>query len=273
MTNWKAFTLASLAALSCGFAPAEAQPKAMSAYAALPPINKEYTTKVLGSLALAERGDASIKHLAWKEAKQEYQQALDLLPDSKPALYGLAKYSQNDGETAKAIEYYRKAIYSTNPADKGFGETNTSRLMEFALLLNKTGQIDEALSVYNHAATALDYQDSDTRNGEPHLKVLLPEIVRERVQADQVRYTPERLQASANTALAYEEMAFGSNKEALSHMQEAVKLYPDSPVTHYYLGEALPSGSPREKAAYKKASELGDGETKAAAKERLKVLR
>ena len=192
MTNWKTFTLASLAALFCGLAPAEAQPKdkSMSAYAALPPLDKEYTTKVLGSIALAERGDASVKRLAWREAKQEYQQALDLLPDSKPALYGLAKCSQNNGETAKAIGYYRKAVYSTNPADKGFGETNTSRLMELALLLNKTGQIDEALSVYNHAASALDYQDSDNHNGEPHLKVLLPEIVRERVQADQVRYTP-----------------------------------------------------------------------------------
>ncbi len=55
----------------------------------------------------------------------------------------------------------------------------------------------------------------------------------------------------------------------MAHMQEAVKLYPDSAVTHYYLGEAFPTRTPEQKAAYQKAAELGDERTVAAAKERL----
>jgi tetratricopeptide (TPR) repeat protein len=84
-----------------------------------------------------------------------------------------------------------------------------------------------------------------------------------------VQYTPEHLQALADTALAHEEKGFGLNKEAIAHMNEAVKLYPDSAVTHYYLGEAFPSRTPEQKAAYQKAAELGDDRTVAAAKERL----
>ena len=297
MTNWKTVTLAGLAALSCGLSPANAEPKHKSspAYAALPPMNREYIKKTFDSFALVDQGDASVKRFAWKEAKQDYQQALDLLPDSKPALYGLAKCSQNDGDIPKAIEYYREAIYSANPAAKGFGETNTSRLMELALLLNKTGQVDEAILVYNHAAFALDYQDSENHNGQPHLKVLFPEIMRERIQADQVRYTPERLQALADALLACKMDGFWSYKEIKAHAQEAARLYPDSAAVQYYVGEAL-SGSyyavidspakdkpaalaayeedkKAETAAYKKAAELGDDRTTAAAKERLGMLR
>jgi Flp pilus assembly protein TadD len=85
-----------------------------------------------------------------------------------------------------------------------------------------------------------------------------------------VRYTPERLQALADTAIAHEELGFGLDKEAVAHMQEAIKLFPDSPVTHFYLGEALSRKDPvAAKAAYRKAAELGDNQTRAVVDERL----
>ena len=138
--------------------------------------------------------------------------------------------------------------------------------MEFAILLSQTGQIEEALAIYYHAAASLNDMD-----GKPHLKVLLPELVEERTLPDQVRYTSEHLQALAETAIAHEEDLFGENKETIAHMQEAVKLYPDSPVTHYYLGEILlTTDRAGAKAAYQKAAELGDDQTQAAVKAELK---
>ncbi len=147
--------------------------------------------------------------------------------------------------------------------------------MNFALLLNQLGQTDEAVFVYNHAVYALDYQGSDDNSGKPTLKVLLPEIVAADPAPDQLQYMSERLQALADTALAHEETGFGSNKEAVAHMQEAVKLFPESPVTNYYLGEiqSRAGGNAEAKAAYQKAAKLGDARTVAAAKERLSDLR
>jgi len=285
------FCLAGL--LCCVLTPTQASPKAdahtsskadahtsskaepSQSFAALPFIDPEEIASTGHSLTLTKEGDGSVQRLDWQDAKQEYQQALDLWPNNLDALYGLAKCSQAAGDMAKAVGYYHQAIYSANPADKGFRETHTNRLMEFALLLNKAGQTTEAMFVYNHAASALDYQDSDMHNGKPYLKVLLPELAAEPTSPEQVQYTPERLQALANTALAHEEAGFGSEKEAYAHTQEAVKLYPDSAVTHYYRGEVIsgPVHSAEAKAEYQKALDLGDDATVAAAKERMSVLR
>ena len=274
MLHWKTICSVCLAApMLYGLASAQAAPKAkpMTPYAALPAPDEEKTNNLYASLALCKQGDASAQRLAWKQAQQEYQQALDLWPENPDALYGLAQCSQIAGDQAKAVVCYRKAVYSDNPADKGFGETHTNRLMEFVLLLNKTGQVAEALFVYNHAAAALDYEGGDVQHGKQNLKVLLPEVVVDRTLGDQVQYTPEHLQALADTALAHEETSFGRDKEALAHTQEAVKLFPDSAVTHYYLGETLrginDSGA---KAAFEKAVQLSDNPaTQAAAKERV----
>lgn len=285
MIHSKTMCLFCLAGLLCGIlAPVQADPKAdaqasskagtSQSFGSLPLIDPEEIASTGHSLALTKEGDISVQRSNWKVAQQEYQEALDLWPDNLDALYGLAKCSQAAGDQAKALTYYRQAIYSTNPADKGFRENNTSRLMEFALLLNKARQTAEAMFVYNHAAFLLDFEDSENHGGKPYLKVLLPELAAEPTLPEQVQYTPERLQALADTALAHEEMGFGSSKEALNHMQEAIKLYPDSAVTHYYLGEALlaPTQRADAKTAYKKAVELGNDATAAAAKERLAVM-
>ena len=271
-----------LAGSLCGIPiPVQAAPKAdtqthsksvpSQSFASLPFIDPEAAANTAHSVTLTKEGDGRVQRLDWQNAKQDYQQALDLWPDNSDALYGLAKCSLAAGDQTKAIAYYRKAIYSDNPAAKGFGETNTSRLMEFALLLNKAGLAAEAMFVYNHAAYALDYEDSENHGGKPFLKVLLPELAAEPASPEQVAYTPERLQALADTALAHEEQGPDNIKAAQAHTQEAVKLYPDSAVTHYYRGESLlePIHSAEAKAEYQKAVELGDDRTVAAAKERL----
>lgn len=238
--------------------------------------------------ALREQGDAEMKKGNFSAARDDYDQALNIWPNCKPNLYAAAECAAAAADYPRSLGYYRRAIYTDNPflygtiPGDGFQENNLTRLMQFALVLDKAGQTAEALFIYNHAAYARDYQDSASRNGEPSLEVLFPEIVTERVLPDQVRYTPEHLQALADTALAREEMSFGSNKEARKHMLAAVKLYPDSAAVQYYLGEALADSynftaeyPAQDKldmtAAYKKAIKLGDDKTAAAAKERLSM--
>jgi len=229
--------------------------------------------------AFVKSGDEAAKIGDWSNAQNAYQQALGLSPEHglghQLALYGLIAYCRATGDTAKGLDYSRQAIYHHGSAAEGFFENNTEKLMQFALLLNKTGQSGEAMTVYNHAAYALDYQDSQYNGGKPHLKVLLPEVTAAPNLPTQVQYTPEHLQALADTALAHEEAGFGSEKEAYAHTQEAVKLYPDSAVTHYYRGEVIsgPVHSAEAKTEYQKALDLGDDATVAAAKERMSVLR
>lgn len=243
----------------------------------------EYMQKSSDSVDLTKGADTAAQLGKWPLAAAQYQKALDLWPDNPDGLYGLGQCAAAAGDLPHAIGYYRKAIYTGEPArdsaaplapDNGLHTNDVKRLMEFALLLNHAGQTAEAVFIYNHAAALLDYERGDVQNGKQMVKVLLPELVAERTQPEQVQYTPERLQALADTALAREEISFGSNKEALAHMREAVKLYPDSAVTNYYLGEATPyQDKAGATAAYQKAVQLGDDKTIAEAKERLAQYR
>lgn len=234
----------------------------------------EINWEVPDTAKLVQTGKEAAKRGAWQEARSDYQRVLDIEPSNQEATYGIAECAGVAGDVRSEIKYFRTAIYAHNPSGfgtvlgDGFRENMPDKLMAYVLLLSRTGQDQEALFVYRRAADLLNYEQ-----GRPVLKVLLPEVVAERTLPAQVRYTPERLQALAETAIAHEEMAFGSNKEALAYMQEAVKLYPDSPVTHYYLGEELlRTNGLGAKAAYQKAVQLGDNQTIAAAKERILSL-
>jgi len=224
---------------------------------------------------LIKAGKEAAAHGAWQEARSNYQQVLAVEPSNQDAIYGMAKCAGAAGDVESEIKYFRIAIYAHDASQYGTLSPNSFRggdpdkLMTYVLLLSQTGQDQESLFVYHRAADLLNYEQ-----GRPILKVLLPELVAVRTLPAQVRYTPERLQALAETALAHEEMGFGSDKEALAHLREAVKLYPDSPVTNYYLGEGLlGTDDPGAKAAYQKAAQLGDDQTIAAANERIKTCR
>ncbi len=233
-------------------------------------IFSQYAEVSSRSLDIAKAGDAAAKQGNWKAAGAYYQQALDLWPDNSDALYGLGKYADAAGDTASAVRYYRTATYADNsPHTKWNTQTNdVARLMEFVLLLSKAGQEPEARAVYSRAAHLLNYRDADTNEGKPYLKVLLPEFDN---SSNAIPYTPQRLQAMARVAIAIEAGAFGS-KDALPQVQEAVRLYPDSPITYFYLGEQLKLRQKKEaKAAYQKAATLGDDQVGTAVQEELKI--
>jgi tetratricopeptide (TPR) repeat protein len=208
------------------------------------------------------------------DAVAEFQNALVYVPDDGLAYQRLAEAYTTAGKLDQASRAFHKVLVEGFGPGVGNGVGgNADVWAEYSLVLIKTNRPAEAIQMYNRAAYLLDYEDSQYHDGNPTLKVLLPEVVLGNALPGQVQYTPEHLQALADTALAHEEIGLETGKEAIAHMKEAVTLYPTSAVTYYYLGEVLPSRTLEQKAAYQKAAELGDDRTAAAAKERLAVLR
>jgi tetratricopeptide (TPR) repeat protein len=229
--------------------------------------SKKWQADIAHGEALMKVGDLS-------GAEDAFQQMIASEPVDGLAYRRLAEAYVADGKLPEASQAFHKfLVEGFGPGTNGGVVDDASEWAEYALVLAKTNQPAEAVQMYNHAAYLLDYEDSDSHGGQPTLKVLLPEVAMRPTSPEQVAYTPEHLQALADTALAHEEMGLEHGKEAMAHMKEAVTLYPTSAVTHYYLGEAFPSRTPEQKAAYQKAAELGDERTAAAAKERLAVLR
>ena len=240
-------------------------------------------------------GEALMKAGDLDGAVDAFQQILASNPNDGLAYRRMAEAYAAAGKLPEASRAFHKVLVEGFGPGIGNGVGDTpDEWAEYALVLVKTGRPAEAVQCYNHAAHALDYEDSENHGGKPFLQVLFPEVVMGDALPKQVPYTPEHLQALADAVLAHEEMGSGNSKEALAHNREAVKLYPDSAPVQYYLGEALSDSyytvldSPikdkataqgtyeeekRREAAYQKAAELGDEATAAAAKERLKVLR
>lgn len=209
------------------------------------------------SMMLAKQGDADVTSGNWDQARESYQKALDIWPDNTFALYGLGNYAASIGNTATAIKYYRKAVYSDNPyeAPDGIRENNSGRLMEYALLLSKAGQQKEALTIYRRGAHVLNYLD-----GKPNLVVPLPGF-----EPGEWANTPKHLQAMTHLGLAIDETGFG---DALveKHLQQAVALAPDSPLPYFYRAEhekKIPAGYKKAKEDYALAQQFGNADVAA----------
>lgn len=241
--------------------PAQRAAEAAAAAAA----SKKWREDIAHGEALTQAGDLDA-------AIDAFQQMIASKPDDGLAYRRLAEAYVADGKLPQASQALHKLLVEGFGPGISVGAGGADVWAEYALVLAKTNQPVEAAQMYNHAAYLLDYEDSDSHGGQPTLKVLLPELAIKPTSPEQVSYTLEHLQALADTVLAHEEMGLEHGQEAVAHAREAVTLYPESAVTHYYLGDVIPLRTPEQKAAYQKAAELGDARTAAAAKERLAVL-
>jgi tetratricopeptide (TPR) repeat protein len=200
----------------------------------LPAATIEWMRKTDEASNLAIQGDQEAAQGNWPQALGDYQQALTISPYDSGALYALGDESLRRGDLADAVARYRKAIY--NPPDAGsltptvfqplvFHENNAFRVMEYARLLSLTGQHEEALTVYRHGANLLNIGD-----GSRHLKLMLPDFGD---GPGQIPFTPNHLQALAQVGWAADHSDFDW-KAGGARLQNAVALFPDSPVPYFY---------------------------------------
>ncbi len=205
------------------------------------------------------QGKALLKAGNPEEAIEAFQQVFADQPAYErrygPAYQGLSDCYLQLGDIQKALEAERGAIYVKGPGDTGpvIVNTDTSYLLSFASLLDKTGQTVEAIRVYNHAASILKYEDN-----RPSNVYLLPLLGTEQ---GQVAYTSSRLQSLAQVGLGVFSLATQelTPAERVGHLKEAMRLYPNSPVVQSYLGDVLAGAGDAAgaKAARAQANALG----------------
>jgi len=227
--------------------------------------------RIVASTKLSQQGASDLKNGDWQKAEDGFRQALALLPDNDEATYGLAQCADHAGDTATAVAYYRRNIYTSDPPRYGtvlgdeFKENSVDRLMQFALLLNKAGQVDESVSIFNHAIVLFNYG----AEGHRLPPVTLPAIGS---RIGDTPYTPQRLKALADIALSWDEF---DHKVQLQELQEATQLAPDMAVTWLYLGRYhygrnLPGSPEIFHQAMQKVLQLDNGDAAAQAREWLK---
>jgi tetratricopeptide (TPR) repeat protein len=212
----------------------------------------QYHSAVAQGEAMLQAGNPS-------EALSAFQQAHTIEPDDGEALVGMARAYTDQGQTDKALTAYRALFYHA-PGRRwsSSDEADPTTLMRFALLLNQTGQGQEALTAYHRALAFVNYD-----GGKPNLEVPVPEI-----DTSAQPYTPQLLAAMAHLAIGINTPGFDPTE-----LQEAVRLTPDSAAANYYWGKYLYThNKPGAKAYLQKTVQLGDDQTGAAAKQILQFL-
>jgi tetratricopeptide (TPR) repeat protein len=200
-------------------------------------------------------------------AAAAYTRAHAMIPDDTSVVYHLAECAEAMGDTEAALRYYRSVVYTDAPPPlmRTIQENDGPKLIPFVLLLNKTGQAQEAVSVYNYAIARIDF---DPGSGKQAVDVLLPQFGD---GPGQVPYTPQGLEAMAHLAITVttNDMNIGR-----TNAQEAVGLAPDSALAHYYLGKCFYAlgHNTDAKAELQQAVQLGDDQTVAAAKQILQFV-
>jgi tetratricopeptide (TPR) repeat protein len=176
-------------------------------------------------------------------------QARVLWPDSAATYRWLAEAYEAAGQPSSAIANYcllfygwpgRKSLIDIRilkpgetPSDKP-GDYNQANpeitdptlLMQFSLLLQQTGQENEAWAIYERGMEALSNKVGNKREPLPPLS------------SDELT-SPEALEAATRTALAIAQSTYLDRKGAQENLKRALELQPDSSVASYYQTKLL----------------------------------
>ncbi len=236
------------------------------------------------------QGETALREGNLPIAETNFRQAIAISETWTNAYEGLAKVLIAQGRAAEAIQIYRKIFYDLslrgmqsddpnetqaykvevyqNPvAHGGSGGASCEDGLRYALLLNKTGQWGEAITVYNSALP-------DVPSGD------IPKIA---IQFDPA--TPQTVIFESATRIALGLVDnFGvepdHNLNAMTEYQKALQLVPDSDLANYYYGFGWQRLDPKDrakfgnaqqaKAALLKAVKMGNADVKKAAEKALR---
>lgn len=215
--------------------------------------------------AFNKAGFTALYEGRYSEAEANARQSLavshntDLLA---PELFAASLDAQ--GKNAEALVAYQ--ILADQGSDK------PRDLLPYSLLLLKNGQWAEAVAAYNKASPYI--ASSDLLNENSHFNA--------------TEYKPAALAAAIHIGIGMTYFSsagwFGTSRkeQGMAHLQQALALEPNSPLTNYYYGYGwrnLDRNSPmkaataaRAKAAMRKAAATEDGSLKKAAEKSLKQM-
>ncbi len=190
------------------------------------------------------RGEELLKAGIYSDAIGAFQEALSYEPHDGLAYQHLAEAYTAMNQPDKAIAAYRTLFYDW--PGKGWGSSigsNTTVLMQFALVLLKTGQKAEALTVYQRG-----YHFLPTDRGPLPPLFTTPDFA----AAD--------FKAAAYTAMGLHETAWGVAADAPAYFERAIATQPAFATPYYYYGELLkgkPGRAADAVAAFNQARQLG----------------
>ena len=179
---------------------------------------QEADTHVQKGRELLKRGDADAAIAAFNAARK-------IWPEVGVETY-MAEACVLKGQDAAAIEWYRKVIYP--PPGKYIAQTDPVQLMRYAIVLNRTGQREEAATIYHRALQYLPRDREYLPKGVAPLDITF----------STPGYDPRRFEAAARVALAIT-LLFFSDREALAQIDAALRLQPRLGIAHYYRGDLL----------------------------------
>ena len=233
------------------------------------PVSPQDEARIQEAQADYKDGEAALRAKDFVNAEADFRASLAIFPGE--AYLGLAEALTAQGRITEAIQTYR-LMFQPNPTCSFGGSYITRTYLNYALLLDQTGQWAEAVAAYQHALPTLPIGD-------------LPKI--------DARFNPDVPQPVALAAAVHVALGLDANfvceemdgveqsqERAFQEYSKALQLAPNWDTANYYYGFGWQQLYPKSrvkfgnvqqaKAALQKAVLLGRGDLKKAAQKALK---
>lgn len=204
------------------------------------------------ALELRTQGRALYAAGKLSDAAKKFEESLSLSTVTAGLFPELADIYQRTGRTQDAMNLYRFQVNYWKSKD-------TKTLLTYALLLLKTNQPQEAVTVYHEALIGMPRNEY----------LVIPLQLRFDIAPASV--PTSYLEAAIETGLGMLDYYRGYREKALPHLRRATVLYPNFATAQYYFGAALRQSPDKRdqamaKKALQKAVEMGTPAIQEAAK-------
>ena len=223
---------------------------------ALKPAREHSRTVITDPVVLKHIADAeqalNDARRAWQDnhnaapAERLYGQLLQKNPNDMFIWHLLAKMRDEQGMDREALVAYERLMHPP-PHNVSNEASEPKSLYRYATLLDKFGRQEEALQIYHRVLGASAQQDRLSGGAS------MPKVSLSAKDATELR-------ARAAMLAGFDYNMGMERPQRLACFREAVRLLPELPITHYYLGYELQLQNRKQesKTEYARAEKLGD---------------